>query len=280
MKKSINWLVCIQLIAFWPVWRWYLKRLNDGSDEPWGLLALLTALVFLFVKGNTNEIKPRHLALSAGCAALYALSFQYMMPLGRAGLAIASIGLLLSPARLGRSMHLGMLALLVLSLPIIATLQFYLGYPVRLVTSHLVAELLNLCGWPVQAQGTGLHLAAEVICVDAPCSGIRMLWSGLYLNFTLACFANLSSFRTWLTYIFAAPVIFIGNVLRAFFLFFIESRIVNAPAWAHNGVGLAVFALTSIAIIYFCTRMQNGQHEKRRPNVPVKNLAINRQALL
>ncbi|MDH3346707.1 MAG: exosortase/archaeosortase family protein [Desulfobulbaceae bacterium] len=258
MKIALRWLLLIQLVTFWPVWGWYLNRISDRSDEPWGLLALLTALVFLFSRNKNGEIRTHHLALSAGCTAFYLITFQHMVPLGRAGLAIASMALILSPAQLGRSMHLGVFALLLLSLPIIATMQFYLGYPVRLVTAHLVAWLLNLFSFPVSAQGTGLHLAAEVVCVDAPCSGIRMLWSGLYLNFTLACFADLSSFRTWLTYIFAMPVIFIGNVLRAFSLFFIEARIITAPQWAHNGIGLIVFALTSMTIMYFCNKMRTG----------------------
>ena len=32
-------LLAAQLACFWPVWTWYLHRLNDGSDEPWAIAA-------------------------------------------------------------------------------------------------------------------------------------------------------------------------------------------------------------------------------------------------
>src|SRR5262245_27679217 len=35
-------------MAFWPVWRWYVHRLNDQSDEAWGIVALVTAVAFAF----------------------------------------------------------------------------------------------------------------------------------------------------------------------------------------------------------------------------------------
>lgn len=40
-----GWLIVAQLAAFWPVWCWYVSRMTDGSDEPLGILALITVLV-------------------------------------------------------------------------------------------------------------------------------------------------------------------------------------------------------------------------------------------
>ncbi len=35
------------LLAVWPNWLWMAKRLSDGSDEPWGIVALTTIIVLL-----------------------------------------------------------------------------------------------------------------------------------------------------------------------------------------------------------------------------------------
>ena len=47
-SENMILLLALQLIAFWHIWVWYLKRITDISDEPWGILALLTAIIILF----------------------------------------------------------------------------------------------------------------------------------------------------------------------------------------------------------------------------------------
>jgi exosortase/archaeosortase family protein len=243
--------LCLQVAAFWPVWRWYAARLTDGSDEPWGVLALVTVLFFLLQKGRLREAKGIPLAVSGLFVLIYAAAFPKIPPLGRAVLAVLAIGCLASASCFGRTVHLGMVGLLLLSLPVIASLQFFLGYPVRYLTAIVASKLIGLTGYHVVPQGTCLHWMGEIVSVDAPCSGVRMLWSGLYLNFTLACFTGLDSFRTWLAYAFSVAAIFFGNTIRASALFFTESGIVRGGSWAHQAVGLAVFFMVGLAIVRF-----------------------------
>ena len=33
--------VALVALASWPIWSWYARRMQDGSDDPWGLLALV-----------------------------------------------------------------------------------------------------------------------------------------------------------------------------------------------------------------------------------------------
>jgi exosortase/archaeosortase family protein len=241
----------LQIVSFWPVWRWYAARMTDASDDPWGIIALVTALLFLFVRGRDLEMKPVHFLLSSLFVAMYLVTFSFTPPLVRAVLATCAIAATLSPACLGRSVHVGVLGLFLLSLPIIASLQFYLGYPVRYLTAALAGKLISIIGYDVSAQGTALLWMGEIISVDAPCAGIRMLWTGLYLNFTLACFTGLSSFETWMTYSFSMIAIFFGNVLRASALFFTETGIFHGPSWTHQGIGIAVFCMIAAAIVTF-----------------------------
>lgn len=254
--RSPKLLIVVQIGSFWPVWQWYIARLLDSSDEPWGILALATALAFVLIKGKEAPGQQRTLLAAAGLTVLYCLSYSFVPPLVRGLVAVASLALSTSTLCLGRTVHLGILGLLLLSLPIIASLQFYLGYPVRLLTALASAEIISLTGYPAEAQGTGLFWAGEMVTVDAPCSGIKMLWSALYLNFTLACFGGLSTLRTWLAYLFSLAAVFIGNVLRASILFFTESEIVAAPDWAHQSIGLAVFGGVALAVLSFHGRMR------------------------
>ena len=251
----------LQIIAFWPVWRWYAERVLDSSDEPWGVLALITAVVFIAVRGRSGKHGSAGLVLSIGALLCYIAFFPKLPPLARGVLAMVSISGVVSPGSLGRSMHLGVLGLLLLSLPIIASLQFYLGYPVRALTSLVSAQIITLIGYPTEAYGAMLKWAGEYIAVDAPCSGVKMLWTGLYLNFTLACFAGLSQTRTWLSYVAAGIAIFLANMLRVTVLFFLESGIVQGPAWLHAGLGLLFFALVAAFIIAFNRILARSDHE-------------------
>ncbi|MEE8573769.1 MAG: archaeosortase/exosortase family protein [Thermodesulfobacteriota bacterium] len=253
-RRAVWYLLALQMLAFWPVLRWYGARMTDSSDEPWGLLALVTAMGFIVLKSakkESGELGKLSFILSSLFLVLYIVSYSALPPLGRAVLAVLSIACTLSATCLGRSVHLGTLGLLLLSLPIIASLQFYLGYPVRFITAVIAAKLITLTGFDVTASGTCLEWAGEIISVDAPCAGIRMLWSGLYLNFTLACFTGTGVFGTWLSYSLSMLAIFIANVLRATALFYLETGIVTGPEWSHTGIGIVAFAAVAVLIIMF-----------------------------
>ncbi len=44
-NSSFGWLQWLLLMGtFWPVWQWYFERLTDPSDEPLGIIAVLTLL--------------------------------------------------------------------------------------------------------------------------------------------------------------------------------------------------------------------------------------------
>lgn len=255
----------LQIAAFWPVWRWYLLRMQDGSDEPWGICALLTAVLFLVIRGKSSRTNPLLLVCSGVFVVIYAVTFHSFPPLLRAIISMLALGCTASmylESGSRRSLHVGLIGLLIISLPIIASLQFYLGYPIRLLTTYASTAIISFTGFPAQPDGTCIHWAGETVSVDAPCSGIRMLWTGLYLTFTLSCLSNLSAFQTWLSYIVSTLGVFVGNIIRSTSLFYVESGILDAPSWAHQGIGLTVFFLVAVGIISF-----HAYIRERRPCV-------------
>jgi len=248
-NKTLLLIIGAQLIAFWPVWRWYAVRIGDSADQSWGILALLTALLFVLSKKSSARAIERSLTIPTLIVLLYVVTYPVFPPLARAGVAFTAIAVTVSVVRFGKPFHPGVLGLLWLSLPLVPSLQFYLGYPLRLLVAGLAAPILRLGGFAVVQEGTCLNWAGQLIWIDAPCSGVRMLWVGLYLTFTLVCFYELRLFKTLVFLLAALVAILAGNVFRAVALFYLESGVFPMPAWAHGYTGLVAFALVATGIV-------------------------------
>lgn len=245
--SSVAWarvmLVCMAL-AVWPVWRWYAMRTIDGSDEPCGLLALGTLAVIWWRDRDGFELRETHFIGPALLLVVYALTFHLVTPLPRAMIAAAAFGSLLR----GRT-AVAQLGLLALSLPVIATVQFYLGYPLRLLAAEGSALVLRALNFAVTREGSCLHWRGETIMVDAPCSGVRMLWFGLYLAAAVACWSRLDHRRAVVAFVGAFLLVIVANVFRATALFFKETGIVALPEWTHAAIGLVLFASAALLIV-------------------------------
>jgi len=255
-------LLALQLLAFWPVWRWYAARVMDPSGEPWGLLALGTAVLFCGWKkseaGTTAMAGAAKYAwiLPTLLTLLYTATYPLLPPLLRAGIAFTAIACTVSAYRLGTPLHLGTWGRLLGSLPIMPSLQFYLGYPLRTLVAAPTALLLQLTGFAVVREGTLLNWGGHLIWIDAPCSGIRALWAGLYLTFALASFYGLGAWKTWLAALLSLLAVILGNILRSAALFYLEAGILALPPWTHQGVGLVTFLFTTIFIVGFIQRIR------------------------
>lgn len=266
-------LLAVELLAFWPVWRWYVHRLNDQSDEAWGIVALVTALTFIFRHKRENGSAfsaPLRLMLPATLLLCYSLSYHFLSPLPRAAIAVTAIAATISAMRFGRRLHPGVWGLLLLALPVVASLQFYLGFPMRAVVARLAAPMLQINGFAVTAVGASLNWNGDPILIDAPCSGVKMLWTGFYLTCALACYFKLDAGRTALACVAAIAAIVIGNTFRAAALFYVESGAANLPLpdWTHEGVGVVIFAATAIAIAWMTMKINQtknaGEKNKNR----------------
>lgn len=255
--KPLPMMLLLQLLAFWPVWPWYVARMLDGSDEPLGVLALGTVLLVLTTRhpGTVGQARPLLWPLVSTVG--YVLSYPFLPPLLRAAVALLALGCTLSVYRFGTICHVGLCGLLLLSLPLVASFQFYAGYPLRLLTGALAVLLLRLSGLAVSQEGTALHWAGTVISVDAPCSGIHMLWTGLYLTLTLACLYRLGPWQTLHALGVAGVALVLGNGLRTAALFYPEAGIVVVPPWVHDGVGVVTFLAMAMGLVYYLQSLSN-----------------------
>lgn len=246
MWRSVPWAerfrfpgVAALVLAFWPVWRWYAARLDDGADEPWGLAALATAAVLLWRDRARLRVDGAGLALSLLCAVAYAvLAWWGSPPLLRAVCAVGCLWAALG----GRHAPAGVAALAVWSLPVLASARFFLDWPLRLSVAEASRWVLAAMGEEATREGTVLWSGGVPVTVDAPCSGVQMLWSGLAFFFVVASVRRLS----WGVFLLCLPLmvaaIWLANVARAAVLFFPESGRVAWPEWTHSAIGLACFA--------------------------------------
>jgi exosortase/archaeosortase family protein len=245
-------------LAFWPVWRWYAMRITAPWEEPWGLVALLAAVIFLLWR-RPPEHTARPALLPAGALLLlYLITYPILPPLARASIAVTALGVTLASWRLGRVFHMGIWGLLLLSLPIVPALQFFLGYPLRTITALIASALLRMNGFAVRPEGTCLDWNGELVWVDAPCSGIKMLWTGMFLTMALSCFRGLGTMRTLVAASLTLVATILANGVRTAALFYIEAGVVDAPGWAHEWTGLAVFIATAFLILWYTIRLRGA----------------------
>ena len=235
--------VCLLLIlaACWPVLAWYWRGSLDGSNDPWGLLALGTALFAL--RHSPRLPQPAYpLALPGACLVLYCIATLAGLPASlraiTAALALAALG---SARWRGRRLDLPIASLALLALPLTATLQFYFGYPLRLLAGWLALGLLQSNGISVVLDGASFLWDGRQIAIDAPCSGIRMLWAGCYLTAAGAALFRFSPRQTMVAGMLTLLVVISANAVRAAALFYLEAGLLELPAWMHEAAGMSVF---------------------------------------
>lgn len=249
-------LLALHMIAFYPVWGWYIRRISDTSDEPLGLLALGACIALSVLDRPSKNTQCDWLVLPALVTLVYTIAFPFVPPLAQACMAVTAIGCLVGVMRYGCAFHVPMWGLLILSLPVIPSLQFYLGYPLRLCSGAITAPLLRLSGFAVAQEGSCLRYGAELLAIDAPCSGVHMLWTALFLAFSMAWYRKLKNRQTIVFAAFTVLAIIPANALRAASLFFVESSTIRLPPWCHETVGLVVFAMLAAGLQYLCGKLK------------------------
>jgi exosortase/archaeosortase family protein len=135
----------------------------------------------------------------------------------------------------------------------LASLQFYAGYPLRVVTAEISRWLLAL-SHEVTRSGSSLLVNGHLVIVDAPCSGVQMVWLGYFT----ACLVALPAALTNRTFLMRLPVasvlVLTGNIVRNTLLVAAEASGQHLPGWAHEAVGLVVLALVCSGIGWVMSR--------------------------
>ncbi|MBE7420517.1 MAG: exosortase Q [Ideonella sp.] len=248
---ATGWLA-LHALALWPHGRYLAERAFDGSDDPLGLLALAAVAACVAWQRAQLRLTPRHGWLVA--ALLLALIanglWWWGLPVLAASLlAAASLACALLAWWPAAQPKLPLAALVVLALPWIASLQFYLGWPLRVLTAQLSALGLQLAGYDAARSGASMLVNGQLVIVDAPCSGVQLAWLAYFTAAAAAAATSLPDRRFARRIGWVGAIVLAGNVLRNSVLVALEARPQGlAPAW-HEAIGLVALALVCAGVL-------------------------------
>jgi exosortase/archaeosortase family protein len=246
---AASWLA-LQFAALTPTWCWMVIRMRDGSDDPLGALALASLAVLVWHLRHQLRAAPRlgWIALATGGTLLATLArnglgvVPALPPLAAGLLAVLALACGLVAFLPKRVAALPVAGLAVLALPLLSSLQFYAGYPLRVVTAEASRWLL-MPGFEVMREGSTLLVGGRMVIVDAPCSGVQMVWLGYFT----ACAVALWAQRTDRQFATRLPVVgllvLLGNIARNAVLVALEGAGHALAPWAHDAFGLLLLAL-------------------------------------
>lgn len=239
------WLLA-QAAALWPHWRWAAARVTDGSDDPLGLAALAVLAIALWRHAPQMRAAPRPWALAGAVLATVAATAAHLLAPPLVGGLFAAVALACGVAALlpPGTPVLPLAGLSLLSLPVVSSLQFYAGYPLRVLTAQLSTWTLQAAGLAAERSGSAMQVDGRLVIVDAPCSGVQMAWLAYFTACTVAWAAGTRDGGTLRRLPWVGLLVLLGNALRNTLLVLMETRWHGMPGWAHEAVGLA--ALTAV----------------------------------
>ena len=257
---AAGWLA-LQFAALTPTWCWMVIRMRDGSDDPLGALALASLAVLVWHLRHELRAAPRlgWMALATCGTLLSTLTrtglgvVAAVPPLAAGLLAVLALACGLIAFLPKRIAALPVVGLAVLALPLLSSLQFYAGYPLRVVTAEASRWLLAP-GFEVMREGSTLLVDGRMVIVDAPCSGVQMVWFGYFTACAVALWAqrNDRQFATRLPVV--GLLVLLGNIVRNAVLVAFEGAGDALAPWAHDAFGLLLLAMVCGGIAWAMAR--------------------------
>lgn len=249
--------LALQAAALGPHWIWMVQRLRDGSDDPLGLLALAALAVLTWSLRSELRPAPRLGWLSVATFGTLAATLlrtgagplPSLPPLAAGLIAVLALACGLLAFVPKRVAALPVAGLAMLALPLLSSLQFYAGYPLRVLTAEasrwLLAPSFNMV-----REGTSLLVNGQLVIVDAPCSGVQMVWFGYFT----ACVVGLWVGRDGRGFLARLPavglLVLAGNIVRNSVLVALEGTGHALAPWLHDAFGLVLLALVCAGIAW------------------------------
>jgi exosortase/archaeosortase family protein len=252
--RARDWLA-LQALALWPHGAYLIERALDGSDDPLGLLALLAAAGLVAWQADALRLVPRLRWLALAIVLTMAANAAWVVAvpaLAAGGLAALALGASLAawwpaPAIAARPLA-PVIGLLLLALPLVASLQFYVGYPLRVVTAEASSWALQAAGIDALRSGASMQVDGRLVIVDAPCSGVQLAWWGYFSACAAAAVSPLRDARFVRRLPIVGAIVLLANVARNSVLVALEARPEGLSTTAHQAVGLVALTLVCVSV--------------------------------
>jgi exosortase/archaeosortase family protein len=243
--------IAMQAAALWPHGLWIARRAQDGSDDPLGLVALAVFGALLLHGAMRLRVAPHTgwLALAAALTVAAQLLRFVLPPLAAAVLAASALAAGVAAWTPTGRPRAALAGLLLLALPLVASLQYYAGYPLRVLTAQASAWALQANGIDAARSGASMLVQGRLVIVDAPCSGVQMAWMAYFCACTTAAVFSLRDARFLRRLPLVGLLVLAGNVLRNSVLVALEARPQGLAPVLHEGIGVAVLALVCAGVV-------------------------------
>jgi exosortase len=237
------------VMACWSAWFELAARI-DGVAAALPLALVTVALAAPAVTRGPLRLRVAPSALTAPLLA-YVVAVLIAPPIFAIAPAFVAVCRVLYGAGQDGAPRASFYGLVLLALPVLPTLEFYTAYPVRVAAIEASAGLLRMNGVAVSVEGLALRFGTQLIQFDAPCSGVRMLWTCWFLASALAYLYRFAAARYALALGIATLFAIAGNIVRATSLFYVEADILETgdATWLHEAVGLVAFAMTALLLL-------------------------------
>lgn len=248
--------------------------------EPWGsptsayvfvfTFAFWCVLVFASPRVHMSRLSPARswLIAAALVIGLYAVLYPHVPQLVTCELAVAALACVmlgvLSDEQ--RDQYWGIAPLLLLSMHVSTSVEFFVGFPLRFVSTKLAALML---GSTVDSTGVVLSRGTTIVGVDDPCSGVNMLTSALVLAGSLSLLLRLRPVRTFLLMAIAAGLAVFGNAHRASTLFLFFPGSVGSEVEVIIGIIVFVECVLVLAIIAFWFRRRQKSEGQAKASTAI-----------
>jgi exosortase/archaeosortase family protein len=256
---ALGWLA-VHAAALWPHGLWAARRMADGSDDPLGVAALAAFVIWLWRAQPVLLAVPRLAWL--GAAALLTLAATSALfiapPLLAALVAVLALSAHVFAWLPERAPRVALAGLALLALPLIASVQYYVGWPLRAFTAQFSAWLLQAVGMDAQPSGAALTVAGRLVLVDAPCSGVQMAWLAYFAACATAAFSSLRDASLLRRLPLVSLAVLTGNVLRNSVLVALEARPDGLAQWQHEAIGLAFVAAVTVIAVRLASPRRRG----------------------
>ena len=246
--RRLHWVAL--LIGLWPMIPWWQQRFSEDPNSLRGLLPLAFAGLLLW-RDRLPGVVPLPSLATLIVLACYLGSWFWLPRSLTMMLALMAVAFMASSP--GKP-SLAVCLLIFLAMPWARDLEFFGGYPMRVVTGEITVWLLAGWGHDVVRTGTALEWHGGIVEVDAPCSGLRMMWSAAVLCTCVAGLLSLRQRQFLMLGLVTFVMVLAANSLRGAVLFFLEGGFLSAPPWAHSGVGAVIFLALTMAVLQLARR--------------------------
>lgn len=292
-------------LAAWPTWQWYFSRICDPQDYLTSSMVLGTILFFLSKELISNfkqlPCKQTQVGLSSSAnattlsssqsaviillLAIYAVLNTVALPMIQA-LAIVVLNVFVISIcfkQIGKLPAFWILCLL--ALPIIPSLQYYLGYPLRSLIANVTAWCLSSQHIQATVEGAMLSINSVQVGIDEPCSGIRYLWCSLFAASILAILYKLNAKKTFLSILAGTGLAIVFNIVRTGNLALIEFGIQQGftstrnlghgsllNGLVHQGIGLTTYAIMLFTLFSIIKYLSRSTGSVQNVQIPAPNI--------